>query len=178
MTTQAVDRSLEQVARQTAHRAAPKWLAERRATEGRTALEAGRAYDALQRAYLYSGQGPELIFSNLCCLNMLERVERTPELAVAYGLVAQSFSTAPLGAASSQAGQYTDQALRACKAENLAPAALAKCENVAEQSLTRVTKASQAFCNRGNAVPLAAVNKRSDKISGLTKRLSPPKEVT
>ena len=92
---------LSQVAVQAANRAAPKWLAERRGVEGRTALETGRAYDALQRAYLYSGQGPELIFSNLRCLNVLERVERTPELAVAYGLcgVTAGFAHASLGQA-------------------------------------------------------------------------------
>jgi signal transduction histidine kinase len=38
-----------------------------------------------------------------------------------------------------------DQALRACKAENLDPVAMAKCENVAEQSLTGVSKASVAY---------------------------------
>ena len=65
-------------------------------------------------------------------------------LAVTYGLVAQSLATTPPPAAGSQASQYVDQALAACKSENLAPAALAKCENVAEQSLNGVSKASLA----------------------------------
>jgi signal transduction histidine kinase len=65
-------------------------------------------------------------------------------LAVTYGLVAQSFDTAPPATSSSPASQYVDQALQACKAENLGPAAMAKCENVAEQSLNGVSKASVA----------------------------------
>ena len=64
-------------------------------------------------------------------------------LAVTYGLVAQSFDTAP-PAPDSQASQYVDQALRTCKAENLSQLAMAKCENTAEQSLNGVSKASQA----------------------------------
>ncbi|HEV2934114.1 MAG TPA: HAMP domain-containing sensor histidine kinase [Streptosporangiaceae bacterium] len=66
-------------------------------------------------------------------------------LAVTYGLVAQSLSTAPAPAGVSPASQYVAQALAACKSENLDPAALAKCENVAEQSLTGVSKASEEF---------------------------------
>ena len=65
-------------------------------------------------------------------------------LAVTYGLVAQSFGTAPLATSSSQASQYVDQALRACKAEGLSPAEMAKCVNLAEQSLNGVSKASVA----------------------------------
>jgi signal transduction histidine kinase len=65
-------------------------------------------------------------------------------LAVTYGLVAQSFGTAPLATSSSQASQYVDQALRACKAESLGPAEMAKCVNLAEQSLNGVSKASVA----------------------------------
>jgi signal transduction histidine kinase len=66
-------------------------------------------------------------------------------LAVTYGLVAQSLSTTPPPVvAGSQSGKYLDQALRACKAENLAPAQMAKCENLAEQSLNGVSKASVA----------------------------------
>ena len=65
-------------------------------------------------------------------------------LAVTYGLVAQSFGTAPLATSSSQASQYVDQALRACKAEGLGPAEMAKCVNLAEQSLNGVSKASVA----------------------------------
>ncbi len=65
-------------------------------------------------------------------------------LAVTYGLVAQSFGTAPLATPSSQADQYVTQALQACKAEGLAPVEMAKCENTAEQSLTGVSKASVA----------------------------------
>jgi len=66
-------------------------------------------------------------------------------LAVTYGLVAQSLSTTPPAVvAGSQASKYVDQALRACKAENLAPAEMAKCENLAEQSLNGVSKASVA----------------------------------
>jgi signal transduction histidine kinase len=64
-------------------------------------------------------------------------------LGVTYGLVAQSFDLAP-AAPSSQASQYVDQALRTCKAEYLTPAAMAKCENTAEQSLSRVSEASVA----------------------------------
>jgi signal transduction histidine kinase len=66
-------------------------------------------------------------------------------LAVTYGLVAQSLSTTPPPAAGSQASQYVDQALQACKSENLDPVAMAKCENVAEQSLNGVSKASEEF---------------------------------
>jgi signal transduction histidine kinase len=67
-------------------------------------------------------------------------------LAVTYGLVAQSFSSVPPSvAAISKASNYVDQALRACKSENLDPVALAKCETVAEQSLNGVSKASQAY---------------------------------
>jgi signal transduction histidine kinase len=66
-------------------------------------------------------------------------------LAVTYGLVAQSLSTTPPPAAGSQASQYVDQALQACKSENLGPVAMAKCENVAEQSLNGVSKASEEF---------------------------------
>jgi signal transduction histidine kinase len=65
-------------------------------------------------------------------------------LAVTYGLVAQSLSTTASPAPDSQASQYVDQALRTCKAENLGPVAMAKCENTAEQSLSGVSKASQA----------------------------------
>jgi signal transduction histidine kinase len=65
-------------------------------------------------------------------------------LAVTYGLVAQSFGTAPLATSSPQASQYVDQALRACKAEGLGPAEMAKCVNLAEQSLNGVSKASVA----------------------------------
>ncbi len=66
-------------------------------------------------------------------------------LAVTYGLVAQSLSSTPPSAAtSSQASQYVDQALQACKSENLDPVAMAKCENVAEESLNGVSKASEA----------------------------------
>jgi tetratricopeptide (TPR) repeat protein len=78
---------LKQVARQASHRAMPTSIAAGRRIEGKVSLEAGRAYDALQRAYYYTGQMAELMFSNLCGLNVLERVERTPELAVAYSLV-------------------------------------------------------------------------------------------
>jgi signal transduction histidine kinase len=66
-------------------------------------------------------------------------------LAVTYGLVAQSLSTTPAPAAVSPASHYLDQALQACKSENLDPLALAKCENVAEQSLNGVSKASEEF---------------------------------
>jgi signal transduction histidine kinase len=67
-------------------------------------------------------------------------------LAVTYGLVAQSLSTTPSPAVtSSQASQYVDQALRACKTESLSAAELAKCTNVAEQSLNGVSKASEEF---------------------------------
>jgi len=67
-------------------------------------------------------------------------------LAVTYGLVAQSFDSAPPPAAAiSKASQYVDQALRACKTENLDPVQMAKCENLAEQSLNGVSKASQAY---------------------------------
>jgi signal transduction histidine kinase len=65
-------------------------------------------------------------------------------LAVTYGLVAQSLSTTSAPAPTAQASKYVDQALRTCKAENLSPAAMAKCENTAEQSLTGVSKASVA----------------------------------
>jgi signal transduction histidine kinase len=65
-------------------------------------------------------------------------------LVVTYGLVAQSFGTAPLATSSPQASQYVDQALRACKAEGLGPAEMAKCVNLAEQSLNGVSKASVA----------------------------------
>ena len=65
-------------------------------------------------------------------------------LVVTYGLVAQSLSTTP-PAAVSKASQYVDQALRACKAENLDPAQMAKCENVAEQTLNGVSKASEDY---------------------------------
>jgi signal transduction histidine kinase len=65
-------------------------------------------------------------------------------LAVTYGLVAQSLSTASSPASTAQASKYVDQALRTCKAENLGPTAMAKCENTAEQSLTGVSKASVA----------------------------------
>jgi signal transduction histidine kinase len=65
-------------------------------------------------------------------------------LAVTYGLVAQSFGPAPPSATSAPASQYVAQALAACKAGNLAPAAMAKCENTAEQSLNGVSKASVA----------------------------------
>jgi len=66
-------------------------------------------------------------------------------LAVTYGLVAQSLSAAPPPASVSQASQYVDQALAACKSENLDQAELAKCESVAEQSLNGVSKASEAY---------------------------------
>ena len=66
-------------------------------------------------------------------------------LAVTYGLVAQSLSTTPSSAAVSPASKYVDQAVQACKSENLDPVALAKCENVAEQSLNGVSKASEEF---------------------------------
>jgi signal transduction histidine kinase len=66
-------------------------------------------------------------------------------LAVTYGLVAQSLSTTPSAVSSSQASKYVDQALSACKSEYLSPAAMAKCENVAEQSLNGVSKASEAY---------------------------------
>jgi signal transduction histidine kinase len=65
-------------------------------------------------------------------------------LAVTYGLVAQSLSTTSAPAPTAQASKYVDQALRTCKAENLSPTAMAKCENTAEQSLTGVSKASVA----------------------------------
>ena len=65
-------------------------------------------------------------------------------LAVTYGLVAQSFDSAPRATPSSPASQYVAQALQACKAENLGQVAMAKCENTAEQSLTGVSKASVA----------------------------------
>ena len=65
-------------------------------------------------------------------------------LGVTYGLVAHSLATTP-AAVGSQASKYVDQALAACKSENLPPAQLAKCENVAEQSLNGVSKASQAY---------------------------------
>jgi serine/threonine protein kinase len=92
---------LAQVAWQAGRRATPGWIAERRPVEGKTSLEAGRAYDALQRAYFYTGQAPELIYSNLCCVNVLERVERTPELAVAFSLtgVTAGFAHPALGLA-------------------------------------------------------------------------------
>ena len=65
-------------------------------------------------------------------------------LAVTYGLVAQSFNSVPPSAtAISKASQYVDQALRACKSENLDPVAMAKCEQQAELSLNGVTKASE-----------------------------------
>src|SRR4029077_3934956 len=54
------------------------------------------------------------------------------------------FGTAPLAAASSPTSKYVNQALQACKAENLGQVAMAKCENTAEQSLTGVSKASVA----------------------------------
>ncbi|HEV2252141.1 MAG TPA: HAMP domain-containing sensor histidine kinase [Streptosporangiaceae bacterium] len=63
-------------------------------------------------------------------------------LAVTYGLVAQSFDTAPPATPSSQPSQYVGQALKACKAENLDKAAMGKCVNLAEQSLSGVSKAS------------------------------------
>ena len=66
-------------------------------------------------------------------------------LAVTYGLVAQSLASTTPTAAVSKATQYVDQALRACKAENLHPAAMAKCENVAEQTLNGVSKASEDY---------------------------------
>jgi signal transduction histidine kinase len=65
-------------------------------------------------------------------------------LAVTYGLVAQSLSTTSPAASVSSASKYVDQALAACKSENLTPAELAKCENVAEQSLNGASKASAA----------------------------------
>jgi signal transduction histidine kinase len=66
-------------------------------------------------------------------------------LAVTYGLVAQSLATTPAPAAVSPDSKYVDQALRACKADNLSPPAMAKCENEAEQSLNGVSKASEAY---------------------------------
>ena len=66
-------------------------------------------------------------------------------LAVTYGLVAQSLSTTPSPMVTSpKASQYLSQALQLCKAENLDPVAMAKCENNAEQSLNGVSKASLA----------------------------------
>ena len=65
-------------------------------------------------------------------------------LVVTYGLVAQSFDTAPPATPSSQPSQYVGQALKACKAENLDKAEMAKCVNLAEQSLSGVSKASVA----------------------------------
>jgi signal transduction histidine kinase len=65
-------------------------------------------------------------------------------LTVTYGLVAQSLSTTSPAASVSSASKYVDQALAACKSENLSPAELAKCEKVAEQSLNDVSKASAA----------------------------------
>jgi signal transduction histidine kinase len=64
-------------------------------------------------------------------------------LAVTYGLVAQSFDSAPPATPGSKAGQYLTQALQACKAENLGAAEMAKCDSLAEQSLN-VSKASVA----------------------------------
>jgi signal transduction histidine kinase len=67
-------------------------------------------------------------------------------LAVTYGLVAQSFNSVPPSAtAISKASQYVDQALRACKSENLDPVAMAKCEQQAQLSLNGVTKASVVY---------------------------------
>jgi signal transduction histidine kinase len=66
-------------------------------------------------------------------------------LAVTYGLVAQSLSTTPPPVATNpKASQYLNQALRTCKAEDLNPLAMAKCEVTAEQSLNAVSKASLA----------------------------------
>ena len=66
-------------------------------------------------------------------------------LVVTYGLVAQSLSTTPPPVVTSpKASQYLSQALQLCKAENLDPVAMAKCENNAEQSLNGVSKASLA----------------------------------
>ena len=66
-------------------------------------------------------------------------------LAVTYGLVAQSLSTTPPSASVSPSSKYVDQAVATCKSENLSPAAMAKCEKVAEQSLNGVSKASEAY---------------------------------
>jgi len=64
-------------------------------------------------------------------------------LVVSYGLVAQSLSTTPAPvAASSKASEYLNQALALCKAENLGPVAMAKCENTAQDSLAGASKAS------------------------------------
>jgi len=65
-------------------------------------------------------------------------------LGVTYGLVAQSLAITP-SAANSPASKYVDQARQACKSENLPPAQLAKCEDVAAQSLNGVSKASVAY---------------------------------
>jgi signal transduction histidine kinase len=66
-------------------------------------------------------------------------------LAVTYGLVAQSLSATPPPATVSQASKYVDQALRGCKSENLTPAEMAKCQNLATESLNGVSKASVAY---------------------------------
>ena len=89
---------LAQVVRQVVRRNLP--IAPKAAARPGVMLEAGRTYDALQRAYFYSGQGPELIFANLRCVNVLEAVALSPELSVAYGLagVTASFAHPSLGA--------------------------------------------------------------------------------
>jgi signal transduction histidine kinase len=66
-------------------------------------------------------------------------------LAVTYGLVAQSLAATPPPATVSQASKYVDQALRGCKSENLTPAEMAKCQNLATESLNGVSKASVAY---------------------------------
>jgi eukaryotic-like serine/threonine-protein kinase len=125
---------LAQVARQAGRRAMPERIADRRPVEGKASLEAGRAYDALQRAYYYTGQMTELIFANLCCVNVLERVERTPELAVAYSLA---------GMTAAYAHESLGQAYY-----RLALDAIGKCTDLAAESHVHMTLALH-FMARG-----------------------------
>jgi len=101
-------RLLPQIALQTLHRLMPSHFLERGGADHDTLLETGRVFDGLQRAYYFSGQGPQLMFANLNGLNLLEQVAPTPELAITYATTA---ATAGLAAGQGLAGTYFGLAL-------------------------------------------------------------------
>ena len=101
-------RLLPQIALQTLHRLMPSRFIERGGPDAQILLETGRVFDGLQRAYYFSGQGPQLMFANLNGLNLLEQVVPTPELAITYATTA---ATAGLAAGQGLARAYFGLAL-------------------------------------------------------------------